>query len=29
MQLCMQKYGSEVKYMQSNNNSKIIELLYN
>ena len=25
----MQKYGSEIKYMQNHNNKKIIELLYN
>ena len=29
LQLCMEKYGSVIKYMQSQNNTKIIELLYN
>lgn len=29
LQTCMGKYGNQVKYMQSQNNTKIIELLYN
>lgn len=29
LQLCMEKYGGEIKFLQSHNNTKIIELLYN
>lgn len=28
LQIAMQKFGSEIKYMQSQNSSKIIDLLY-
>jgi hypothetical protein len=29
LQMTMERYGSEIKYMQSQNSTKIIDLLYN